>query len=217
MRPSRKAVRLPEVSAIKQCFRLRGRPGHGLVGGLSLGYNQDLLSRDRAVVFTREELELHKIVVSRAYAPGALDFLGAEFRQISPLQVDVVAELIGGEIRIRGHLSVRVEEGCDRCLGPVEIEVKPDFDLIYRPVGEIAREEQVEVPPDELDIGFYSGEGVALTEVVTEQVILAMPMKTICRPDCQGLCPVCGANRNLVQCHCPGQQTDSPFASLKNE
>ncbi len=187
------------------------------MGGHPLGYNADLLSGDRAVVFTREELELHKVVVSRAYAPGALDFQGADFRQISPLQVDAVAELTGGEIRIRGKLSVRLETACDRCLGPVEIEVKPDFDLTYRPMGEIARDEEVEVPADELDIGFYTGDGVALTDVVTEQVILALPMKTVCRPDCQGLCPVCGANRNLIKCNCPAPRTDSPFASLKDE
>jgi DUF177 domain-containing protein len=194
-----------------------GGPFEGsLVGGRALGYNKRLLSGDRAVVFTLEELELHKVVVSKVYAPGVLDFEGAGFRQVSPLQVDAVAELAGGDIRIKGRLSVRLAATCDRCLGPVEFEVTPDFDLSYRPMAEIAREDEIEVPADELGIGFYAGDGVPLKDMVTEQVILAVPMKIVCRPNCRGLCPVCGANRNVAQCKCPPPREDSPFASLKD-
>lgn len=172
-------------------------------------------SGDRPVVFTLAELELHKITVSKTFAPGALDFQGTEVRQASPLHVDAVAELAGSEIRIRGHLTVRLETVCDRCLVPMEVEVSPDFDLSYRSMEAIAKEEEIEVAADELSVGFYTGDGVALAEVVTEQVILALPMKMICRRDCRGLCPMCGANRNLTQCHCPLPPEDSPFASLK--
>jgi uncharacterized protein len=79
----------------------------------------------------------------------------------------------------------------------------------------IAREDEIEVPRDELEVGFYSGNGIMLADVVTEQVILAVPMKVICRPECQGLCPVCGINRNLEACGCLKAQGDSPFASLE--
>lgn len=169
------------------------------------------------MLITLQQLELHRIVVSKAYAPGALDHRGAEFRQVAPLQVDAVAELVGSEIRIRGHLGTRLKAPCDRCLGPVEISVERDFDLFYRPVRTIAREEEMEIPDDELEVGFYSGEGIALAEVVTEQVILALPMKVVCRADCLGLCPTCGADRNREACRCPAPREDSPFASLKGE
>ncbi len=162
-----------------------------------------------------EELELHRVVVSKSYTPDALDYRGADFRQRSPLQVNAVAELAGVEIRIRGRLGTRLEAICDRCLGPVEIPVERDFDLFYRPLSTIAREEEIEIPADELEVGFYSGNGVQLADVVTEQVILAVPMKVLCRADCQGLCPTCGVNRNLVRCACPKPHEESPFASLK--
>jgi uncharacterized protein len=164
-----------------------------------------------------EELELHRIVVSKTYASGALDYQGAEFRQVAPLKVDAVAELAGSEIRVRGHLGTLLEACCDRCLGPVPIPVERDFDLYYRPLQAIAREEEIEIPADELGVGFFSGDGIELADVVREQVILSVPMKVVCRDDCQGLCPVCGANRNVVKCHCVPPQQRSPFASLKEE
>ena len=167
--------------------------------------------------FTLEELELHRMVVSKTYASGALDYHGAEFQQVAPLKVDAVAELVGAEIRIRGHLGTRLEASCDRCLGRVGIPVERDFDLFYRPLQAIAREEEIKIPADELEVGFFSGDGIELAEVVTEQVILSVPMKVVCRAECQGLCPVCGAKRNLVACHCVPPQQQSPFASLKED
>jgi uncharacterized protein len=162
-----------------------------------------------------EELELHPIVVSKTYAPGTLDFHGTEFRQAAPLKVDAVAELVGSEIRIRGRLETRLEAYCDRCLGSVTIPIEQEFDLFYRPVSTIAREEEVELPEDELGIGFFSGDGIELADVVTEQVILAVPMKVVCQADCRGLCPVCGANLNFEKCGCLPAKENSPFSSLK--
>ena len=166
------------------------------------------------MLITLQELELHRIVVSKTYAAGELDYHETEFRQVGPLDVDVVAELAGAEIRIRGSLRTRLESACDRCLGKVEIPVAHDFDLQYRPMSTIAREEEVKVPTDELDVGFFSGDGVALADVVAEQVILSVPMKVVCRPDCRGLCPVCGVDRNREACQCPTARPESPFASL---
>jgi uncharacterized protein len=81
----------------------------------------------------------------------------------------------------------------------------------------IAKEEEIEIPADEMEIGFYSGDGIELADVATEQVILSVPMKVICGPECRGLCPVCRVNRNMTQCNCAPPQPDSPFASLKEE
>ena len=166
---------------------------------------------------TLEELELNRIVVSKTYAAGTLDYHGADFRQVAPVKVDAVAELVGTEIRVRGHLGTRLEAVCDRCLGRVGIPVERDFDLFYRPLQTIAREEEMEVPADELEVGFYSGDGIELADVVTEQVILSVPMKVVCRAECQGLCPICGANRNVNPCQCSPPEDQSPFASLKDD
>jgi uncharacterized protein len=168
------------------------------------------------VLITPRELEIHRIVISKAYAPGELNYHGAEFRQVIPLRVNAVAELVAKEINIRGRLETKLEAVCDRCLGPAEIRVDRNFDLFYRPMSAIARDaEEVEIPRDDLEVGFYSGEGVELADILTEQVILSVPMKVICTPDCQGLCPICGANRNFEDCHCSTQTVNPPFISLE--
>lgn len=167
------------------------------------------------MLISLRELELHRISVSKTYPPDTLDFHRSGFHQIGLLRVEVVAELVEKDINIRGHLAARLELSCDRCLGRVELPVESDFDLLYRPLAEIARDEEVEVPGDELKVGFYSGEGIALADVVTEQVLLSVPMKVVCQPGCLGLCPVCGGNRNIEHCDCSSEREDSPFTFLK--
>jgi uncharacterized protein len=168
---------------------------------------------------TLAELELHRVKASETYNPGTLDYRGAEFRQTAPLKLKATAELLETEIRIQGHLTTRLEASCDRCLGPVEIPVSRDFDLFYRPLQSIAKEEEIEVPEDEMEVGFYSGDGIELADVAIEQVILSMPMKVICTAECRGLCPVCKVNRNLTPCDCATSKRsdDSPFAALQEE
>ncbi len=164
---------------------------------------------------TLEELELHRIVAAESYVPGSLDYHGAAFRQTATLNINATAELQGGEIRIRGHLATALEANCDRCLGSVELPVDTDFDLFYRPMQTIAKEEEIEISNDELEVGFFDGDGIELADVAAEQVILFVPMKVVCRSECRGLCPACGANLNLTRCNCRvGPQKDSPFASL---
>ena len=166
---------------------------------------------------TLAELKLHRVTVSQSHEPGALDFQGADFRQTAPVKLKATAELLGEEIRLLGHLATRLEFNCDRCLRPVEIPVSCDFDLFYRPAETIAKEEELEVPPDEMEIGFYSEDGIEVADVAREQVLLAVPMKVVCSNECRGLCPVCRGNRNLTQCDCAPPQRDSPFASLQDK
>jgi len=168
------------------------------------------------VFITLQELELHRVTLSKTYLPGALDYQGAKFRQAGPLTVNAEAELAGEEIRVSGHISGILEAACDRCLELTRWPVEIDFDLPYRPIEEIAREEEVEIGHDESEVGFFSGEGVNLADVVREQVLLSVPMKVVCRSECRGLCPACGVNRNIMQCGCSSQHEDSPFAFLKN-
>ena len=164
---------------------------------------------------TLAELELHRVKASETYNPGALDYHGAEFRQIEPLKIDLTAELLGAEIRIKGHLDTRLESNCDRCLAAVQIPVNTDFDLFYRPVQSLTAQEEVEVPKAELEVGFYSADGIEVADVATEQVILAVPMKVVCGAECKGLCPECGANRNVTPCNCAPPRNVSPFDSLR--
>ena len=53
-----------------------------------------------------------------------------------------------------------------------------------------------------------------LEDVLREQVLLSLPVRTLCRPDCKGLCPHCGENRNQKECTCAEMETDPKWAAL---
>ena len=167
------------------------------------------------MLITPHELELHRITVSKAYDPGSLDYHSTDFEQVGPLKAQATAELVNAEIRIRGNLSARLRGHCDRCLKDVEFPVEQGFDLFYRPMATIAREEEIQIDEDESEVGFFSGEGVQFEDVLAEQVTLALPMKLLCREECLGLCPVCGADRNVQKCNCTTEAHESPFDALK--
>ncbi|MGH9429948.1 MAG: YceD family protein [Terriglobia bacterium] len=166
------------------------------------------------MLITREELALHPVRVERTFEPGVLDYQSSDFRQIEALDIKAVADLVGEEIHVHGRLGTRLESECDRCAVRFDFPVECDFDLFYRPVSSIAREEEIEISSDELVVGFYQGDGVDLTDIIREQVLLALPMKMLCGPECRGLCPTCGTNRNLAGCQCEDVRVDSPFADL---
>ncbi len=167
-----------------------------------------------------KELALHKIRIRQSFAPGALDFHSKDFRQIEPLEVRATAELVDSEIRISGALHTRLELVCARCLEPVPEEVSRDFDLYYRPMATIAKEEEVHLRLADTEIAFFEGDGLFLADVLAEQVNLAVPMKVICRSDCRGLCPHCGVNLNSEDCRCETHTADprlAPLARLKQD
>lgn len=169
-----------------------------------------------------KELERHSLTFREEFAPGTIDFRTREFRQTAPLVTQVRAELAlrpgSGqavlEIRISGRLATRVKIPCARCLEPVEQDVAASFELVYRPVAAISREEEVKLKAVEADVGFYPGDGLFLADVVAEQVNLALPMKVVCDPNCRGLCPGCGVNLNRERCRCAPRPVDPRLAPL---
>lgn len=156
------------------------------------------------------ELELQQLEFDENYQPGAIEF-GQEFRQLGPLhsqgRAEVVVEHRGhhqdvADIRLVGKVEAHLEFSCARCLEPVGHEVNRDFDLIYRPLGVDRRADEVAISQAETEIGYYGGEGLLLEDVLREQVLLATPVRALCREDCKGLCPQCGCNLNVVACQC---------------
>jgi uncharacterized protein len=104
---------------------------------------------------------------------------------------------------------------CNRCLEPAEFPIDTSFDLFYRPAEVVADEEEVEIDEGEAEIAFYEGGGIELKDVLRENVLLAMPMQRVCRPECQGMCPICGQNRNLINCGCEAKLVDDRWSALK--
>lgn len=157
-----------------------------------------------------QDLELRPLDFDEVFQPGAID-LGQELHQQTLLTCGGRAELLREhmgrrqsieDIRLTGDFATRLEMSCARCLEPVTQEVARSFDLLYRPQGADAGRAERSVSDAEAEIGYYTGEGLLLEDVLREQLLLAMPLKTVCREDCKGLCPQCGKNLNFESCSC---------------
>jgi uncharacterized protein len=166
-----------------------------------------------------QELEVRKIRFDSAFPPGQLEFASTGLRQTSPLHAVGEAEILentGGEIRVKGHLTVTVEADCDRCLTPASFHLDAPFDLFYQPSSIIdSDEDEVEIDAGEAEIGFYEGAGLELEDILQEQVVLMLPAQRLCNDGCQGICPICGKNRNESDCHCTATMTDDRWSGLK--
>jgi len=168
------------------------------------------------------ELELRKLEFDENFEPGAIEF-GPDFRQVGPLQSAGRAELVVEhrghhqdveDIRLVGSVQAQLEFSCARCLDPVKQDVDWAFDLIYRPQGVDRRADEVSISEAETEIGYYQGEGLLLEDVLREQVLLATPVRALCREDCKGLCPQCGRNLNVEECHCETHLSDPRWEAL---
>lgn len=161
-----------------------------------------------------KELGRHDLRFREDFQPGTIEFRSAEFRQSGPLRVEVDVALDGEEIHLRGWLAGEFEIFCARCLEPVRCDVRREFDLRYRPVGSIRSEEELQLSSGDLEIGFYRGDGLFLADALAEQVNLEMPVKALCREECQGFCPDCGVNRNRERCRCNPREADPRWSAL---
>ncbi|MGD0730358.1 MAG: DUF177 domain-containing protein [Terracidiphilus sp.] len=172
--------------------------------------------------FKVSELEREPIDFDLQLAPGAVDF-GQEAVQQGPLasagRAEVLHEHRGprdivADIRLRGQFAGKFEVPCARCVEPVEIPLSAEFDLIFRPAGADSEAPERSITAPETEIGYYQKDGLWLEDVLREQVLLSLPVKTLCKPDCKGLCPRCGENRNSQACHCDEGPNDPRWEAL---
>ena len=109
-------------------------------------------------------------------------------------EIDGVLENRAGVLMMRYRLRCVPELIGDRCLSPVAMQIDETFEHVI--VTETASEEndaEYLLAPDAM---------LDLAEVAMTDLRLSMPTKTLCSPDCKGLCPVCGKNRNDGDCGC---------------
>ncbi len=170
-----------------------------------------------------QELELRQVEFAERYRPQTID-LGPDLRQKTDLTTSGRAQLVEEhrgpkqtvkDIRLVGEYATRVELSCARCLEPVVRDLAQSFDLLYRPLGVDAGPHERSVQEGDTEIGYYEGEGLRLQDVLREQVLLAVPLKAVCREECRGICPQCGRNLNQESCHCAATPPDPRWDALK--
>ena len=166
--------------------------------------------RLKLVLITPFDLQTEPLKFREVIAPGTIDYAD-DTRQVGPLPVEGKADLIVEhrgpqeeveDIRVRAGYRGEFEVLCARCVDPVAVPLAGEFDLLFRPENADAEAGERAITEDETEIGYYGKNGLLLEDVVREQVLLSLPGRTLCRPECKGLCVHCGQNLNAASCDC---------------
>jgi uncharacterized protein len=153
--------------------------------------------------------------VTREIAPGDLA-REDDYAVVQPVVFAAEVTRSKEQVTIAGTATTTLELTCSRCLEGFQVPVAATFDLRYLPVAEAPTAgEEVEVADEDINTAYYRDGLIDLGELVHEQLYLALPMKPLCKDDCLGLCPVCGANRNSTPCACEHKWIDPRLAGLK--
>jgi uncharacterized protein len=105
------------------------------------------------------------------------------------------------------HVEATIPTNCARCLEATLSRVVSDFTELYAFDHRTETDSELIVP----ESGYIN-----LTPMVWEYLLLDTPTHPLCKPDCAGLCPVCGENRNQVDCGCETASIDPRFSALKD-
>ena len=162
-----------------------------------------------------EKLEGGKGSFAHVYQPDDLNPVDERVRLTEAASVKGNVRRAGNEVFVNGHLEVRAQVECDRCLKPVELPVSADFALEYIPGADYESSSAAALSEEQMSVAVFDGEAIDVDEIVKEQILLAVPARTLCREDCKGICPECGIDLNTGQCNCSAEEVDPRWAALK--
>ena len=143
-----------------------------------------------------------------------------ECQFVAPIKTALKAIPIGDMIEVTGEINTVVRLPCGRCLEEYETPLKSRFELTFvRRIQETLQDEEqeeIEISAAEMGLIYFQGEEINLKDGIQEQVILAFPIKALCKENCKGLCANCGKDLNEGDCSCDRRPPNNKFAALKN-
>jgi uncharacterized protein len=122
-----------------------------------------------------------------------------------PFSFDYVLTNADSLFVLQGRLESTLSLECSRCLKPVETTFSVDVLEEFTRHASGARDEEIRE---------FFGEEIDATGVLREIILLSLPVKPLCSPDCQGLCPYCGIDKNVDSCTCKPDSVDPRLAVL---
>jgi len=160
--------------------------------------------------FDLRSLESQPVQVSGELAPDDPVWLDGDPRPAGPIGVTGRLSQAGpGKFYFHGQLAGELNAECRRCLTDVNEKVGGELHLIFAEAGDPDADED----PDMYQIEDRSAE-LDLRPALREQWLLLAPAFSLCSDDCKGLCPTCGADRNVSSCDC-ATRTDSRWDALR--
>lgn len=107
-----------------------------------------------------------------------------------------ISNIKKGQILLEGSFSLRLKMPCDRCLKDVEVPIDLEFQK------EFLDEEHRGSDDDKDEFFALEGFDLSVYDLIDQEILMNLPSKVLCRDDCKGICPVCGADRNENECGC---------------
>lgn len=151
-----------------------------------------------------------RLTIDTEVPPDHALWEGTLWRLHGPLRVHLEAQRAGADVVVRGKLRGQADLPCRRCLVNVRVRIDEDVAFLFR-AGLDAREAEEQdayaLPPRATELN--------LERPVQEHVLLAVPQYALCREECRGFCPRCGANLNQGACGCAGEDGDERWAELR--
>jgi uncharacterized protein len=142
-----------------------------------------------------------------------------ECRFTAPIQVKLQIEPLADVYAVVGRVQTSLELVCNRCLEQFQEALQSEFRLTLSPeapgANSIAGPVEREVDPAAVEQVFFQADEFDFRDLVQEQILLALPMRPLCREDCQGLCASCGRPKRLGNCGCIRETGDPRLAVLK--
>ena len=124
-----------------------------------------------------------------------------------PLNITGNLENRAGIVSLTYLAAFTITTQCDRCLDDISQFCQVPFEhVLVRQLQGPDNDDYIIAESDELD----------LDPIVYNDVLLQLPSKFLCKPDCKGMCPVCGANWNKENCACSQKQVDPRLEVLKD-
>ena len=124
----------------------------------------------------------------------------------SPVRISGEVTNESGVLRLKGTIKTIYSTACARCLKPLDILLTAQADAVLTDDPEAEEED---------DLFVLTGDSVDPADVLVPALILQVQMTYLCKEDCKGLCPHCGADRNVTDCDCEKKQIDPRFAALR--
>ncbi len=134
---------------------------------------------------------------------------------VSEVAVDVSMTRGEDDIFAAGVVAGTVHLQCSRCLAEFDQRVEATVEAPFFPKSHDITAGEEELEEDEGDLNIYEGDTLDIFPVLHDQLFLALPIKPLCREDCKGLCPKCGADLNVTTCGCPAEKGESRLAVLQ--
>ena len=161
----------------------------------------DVFTNEGRTVTMQVDTDLVEVIIGRETFP---------IKDKTPINL-TFTNIGKGKVRITGDAKITLGMNCDRCLKPVDETIELAIDReVYAP------DRIADVPDEIVDQDFIDGCQMDLDDFLNIEIVINLPTKVLCKPDCRGICRQCGTDLNTGICDCDTFIPDPRMALIKD-